>query len=111
MTTQQGGNELALLGLNCIGNETLAVANSAVELTPPEGTKSAIVQCQANALTTSVAKIRFWDNGSTSAPTATVGQFLQDGEAYLVRAGCLSTFRAISADAANAQQLNIQYYG
>lgn len=107
-----GGIELGISGLSCLGYQQLTVANAAagVGLTIPLGTKSAVVECEANALTTGKS-IRFREDGNITAPTAAIGMFLLDGTPYLVRVGCLTTIRFISADAVNSQLLNITYYG
>lgn len=96
-------------GLNCVGFEDLNVGATAVGLTAPAGSLSALVVLVANSTSVAGAIVANFREDGTD-PTNTVGMPMTNLTRYGVLQGNLNTFKIISSDGL-AHSLRIQYYG
>lgn len=81
--------------------QQITALSSATALTVPSGAKVALIQAESQS-------VRWRPDGSTTAPTASVGMVLAAGET-LPFTGDLSTIRFI--ETAASAKLNVAYFG
>lgn len=91
-------------GYVALDSEVLAVDALGVQMTAPAGACFALIQVQGD-------DVRYWESGTTTAPTGTDGIVLTDRDVVIIKneANIASTVFILDGGSA-ASDLHIQYY-